>query len=182
MAYLRAGKWYFNLFDPQCDNDKREFGPYEDENSAEIAEVEADAMWDVDMNTESEDACLDLSESDYDNFDEFESEEDDDLTNDITDQNDESVVPSSTNQTQENTNTMEVNKDITPAQVIPAKFNAVTLTFKTEREYHDVVAALAAYGRKQSGVSGSSIKADFNLTSYSGNARRTVNELLTRLP
>jgi hypothetical protein len=80
--------------------------------------------------------------------------------------------------------TMKLEKNITPEVVVvtPAKFESVTLTFTSEQEYHDVVAALAAYGRKSAVVSGTSIAADFKLTAYSGNARRTVNALISRLP
>lgn len=81
--------------------------------------------------------------------------------------------------------TMELKKDITPEVtkvVTPAKFNSVTLTFTSEQEYHDVVAALAAYGRKTAKVYGSTIIEDYKLTQYSKNARRTVNSLLNRLP
>ena len=80
--------------------------------------------------------------------------------------------------------TMNITKNITPEVVVvtPAKFESVSLTFTSEAEYQDVVAALAAYGRKSVNVSGTSIAADYKLTKYSGNARRTVNQLLTRLP
>ena len=77
---------------------------------------------------------------------------------------------------------MKLEKNITPAVTIPAKFESVTLTFTSEAEYHDFVAALAAYGRKLVNVSGTSIAADYGLTAYTGNARRTVNQLITRLP
>jgi hypothetical protein len=63
----------------------------------------------------------------------------------------------------------------------PKVFQSATLTFNSESEFHDVVAALAAYGRKTSSVSGTGISQDFNLGQYSGNARRTVNALLPQL-
>lgn len=73
---------------------------------------------------------------------------------------------------------IQLAKDIETA---PKSFTPTTITFNNENEFHDVVAALAAYGRKTSSVSGSSIAGDFALNAYSGNARRTVNALLPQL-
>jgi hypothetical protein len=77
---------------------------------------------------------------------------------------------------------MELSKNVVPAVVIPATFKSVTITFTSEAEYHDVVAALTAYSRKLANVSGTSIASDKKLSAYSGNARRTVNALISRLP
>jgi hypothetical protein len=80
---------------------------------------------------------------------------------------------------------MEITKNVTPAVskvVTPAQFKAVSIVFDNEAEYNDVVAALTAYSRKLVNVSGTSIKGDKGLKAYTGNARRTVNALLSRLP
>ena len=85
----------------------------------------------------------------------------------------------------EDITTMVVNTVITPEVVkvvSPAKFEKVTIEFTSLQEYHDVVAALAAYSRKLAVVSGTSIAADKGLSAYSGNARKTVNQLINRLP
>ena len=78
---------------------------------------------------------------------------------------------------------MEITKkSSTPAVVTPAKFNSVSIVFDNEAEYNDVVAALTAYSQKLVNVSGTSIASTKGLKAYTGNARRTVNQLLTRLP
>lgn len=108
------------------------------------------------------------------------------LCADISGPNDE--PESNTNPTEEILPTMKLNKDITPAvfstpvQISPAKVNKISLEFSSESEYQDVVAALAAYGRKTTSVSRSTIASDLGLSQYSGNARRTVNQLLAQLP
>jgi uncharacterized protein YhfF len=58
------------------------------------------------------------------------------------------------------------------------QFQPVSFTFDNEQELNDVVAALAAYGRKSASVASTSIASDLKLPAYSGNARRTVNALL----
>jgi len=78
---------------------------------------------------------------------------------------------------------MEITKKSSiPAVVTPAKFNSVSIVFDNEAEYNDVVAALTAYSRKQTSVCRSTIASDKGLKAYTGNARATVNQLLTRLP
>jgi hypothetical protein len=72
-------------------------------------------------------------------------------------------------------------KDSKPAFVTPAKFNSVTLTFTSETEYGDVIAALAAFGRKSIKVEGTSIAEDYGLK-CSKDVRKTINHLLHRLP
>jgi hypothetical protein len=85
---------------------------------------------------------------------------------------------------------MKLEKNITPEVVVvtpakkivtPAKFESVTLTFTSEQEYCDVVAALTAYGRKITNVEGSSIAKDKGLK-CSKDVRKTINALLARLP
>ena len=78
---------------------------------------------------------------------------------------------------------MEITKkNAAPVVVTPAKFNSVSITFTDEAEYNDVVAALTAYSQKKAFVHGTSIASTKGLKAYTGNARATVNELLTRLP
>lgn len=86
---------------------------------------------------------------------------------------------------------MKIDKNIKPEIIIvkgkkekvisPLKFDSVSLTFTSEQEYCDVVAALAAFGRKSTEVAGTSIAKDFGLK-CSKDVRKTINSLLTRLP
>jgi hypothetical protein len=69
---------------------------------------------------------------------------------------------------------------ITKAEA-PKVFTPVSVTFNNEAEFHDVLAALIAYSRKESHISGSSIASDNGLTAYSGNCRATVKNVLPKL-
>lgn len=60
-------------------------------------------------------------------------------------------------------------------------FTPITVTFDNEAEFHDVVAALAAYAQKRTGVSGTEIPEEYNLTAYTGYARKTVERVLSQL-
>lgn len=76
--------------------------------------------------------------------------------------------------TERNNNTMFINSQ-------PKEFKPVVVTFDNESELHDVIAAIAAYTRKTTNVSGTGIASEFGLTAYSGNARKTANDVLDQL-
>lgn len=106
-----------------------------------------------------------------DDEDEIDSDE---LSNEFADEQDQSAVSGTTNQSDEEKSTMTVNKQ-------KPEFTPVTITFSNEGEFQDVIAALAAYGRKSAVVHGTSIASDLKLSAYTGNCRATVNKLLPQL-
>jgi hypothetical protein len=57
-------------------------------------------------------------------------------------------------------------------------FTGATITFETESELHDVLAALGAYHDKKARVVDSGTAPKFGLYAYTGNARATVRRVL----
>ena len=58
------------------------------------------------------------------------------------------------------------------------EFSPVTITFESESELHDVLAALGAYHDKKARVCDTGTAPKFGLTAYTGNARATVRRVL----
>lgn len=108
----------------------------------------------------------------YDEWLEDEEEVEEEASEEFADEESESTT--NQNEEEESNKTMIVSKE-------KAAFTPVTIVFKSEAELHDVIAALAAYSKKLSSVSGTGIKEEFGLKAYSGNARATVRALLPEL-
>jgi hypothetical protein len=75
----------------------------------------------------------------------------------------------------------EVDAYIAELEAQEEGFVPVTITFDSETELHDILAALGAYHDKKARVCDTNTAPKFGLTAYSGNARATVRRVLPEL-